>query len=174
MKSLFFHNLRRINVQYANLRRKDQRVIFGDQIPGRTQTIPVKHSSHDISIGKQDRCRTVPRLHHRRIILVEILFLLGHGLVVFPGFRDCDHDCQRKRHAAHHQELQRIVKHCRVRPGSVDRRKNLVHLSCQMLRFHIFLTSLHFICIAANSIDLSVVHDKTVRMRSLPAWICVG
>ena len=44
----------------------------------------------------------------------------------------------------------------------------------EMLRFHVFLTGQHLICVALNGIDLTVVHDKTVGMSSLPAGIGVG
>ncbi len=46
-------------------------------------------------------------------------------------------------------------------------------LSFQTLGFHIFLSGTHLIRIAADRIDLSIMYNKTVRMRSLPAWICV-
>ena len=44
----------------------------------------------------------------------------------------------------------------------------------QMLGFHVFLTGKHFIRITLNGIDLTVMHDKSVRMGSLPAWIGIG
>ena len=55
---------------------EDQIIIICNVITGRTQTVAVKHCSHHITVGEQNRCRSVPRLHHRRIILIEIFFLL--------------------------------------------------------------------------------------------------
>ena len=47
-------------------------------------------------------------------------------------------------------------------------------LSFEVRRFHIFLSGKHLVSISTNSIDLTVVYDKTVRMCSLPAWIGIG
>ena len=44
----------------------------------------------------------------------------------------------------------------------------------QMLRFHVFLTGQHLICVALNGVDLAIVHNKAVGVGSLPAGICVG
>lgn len=50
----------------------------------------------------------VPRFHHCCVIAVEILYLLPHIAVMFPRRRDRDHDSQRKIHAAHGKEFQRV------------------------------------------------------------------
>ena len=49
-----------------------------------------------------------------------------------------------------------------------------MQLIFQMGGFHCFLTCQHLVGITANSVDLTVVYDKAVRMCSLPAWIRVG
>ena len=41
-----------------------------------------------ICIGEKNGCRSVPRLHHRCVILVKIFFLLGHEAVVRPRLRN--------------------------------------------------------------------------------------
>ena len=87
---------------------------------------------------------------HGGIILVEILLGLGHGLIVRPRFRNCNHHCQRQIHSAHHQKLQRVVQHRGVGTRLVDGGKHLVKLSVQMLGFHIFLTGDHPVRIAAD------------------------
>ena len=46
--------------------------------------------------------------------------------------------------------------------------------SMKMLGLHIFLAGKHLIRIAANGIDLTIVYNKTVGMRSLPAGIGIG
>ena len=49
-----------------------------------------------------------------------------------------------------------------------------MQLTCQVRRFHVFFSGKHFICIASDSIDLTVVNNETVGMCSFPAWIGVG
>ncbi len=44
----------------------------------------------------------------------------------------------------------------------------------QIGRCHCFLACQHFVCIAADRVDLPVMYNKTVRMCTLPARICVG
>ena len=48
-----------------------------------------------------------------------------------------------------------------------------MQLSLQVIGFHRFLSGAHFIRIAADRIDFSVVYHKPVRMRSFPARICI-
>ena len=47
-------------------------------------------------------------------------------------------------------------------------------LSLQIWGFHVFFSCKHLICVAADGVDLTVVYHETVRMCSLPAWVCVG
>ena len=44
----------------------------------------------------------------------------------------------------------------------------------QVLRFHVFLTRQHLICIAPDGVDFSVMYNKAVWMGTLPAGIGVG
>ena len=55
----------------------------------------------------------------------------------------------------------------------VYNRKNLMKLFFQGTGFHRFLSCQHLVCISADRIDFPIVYHKTVRMRSLPAWICI-
>ena len=119
-KSFFYFDLRGINGKHTYLRGQDQRIVIRDHVTGRTQTVSVQHSSHDISVGEQDGCGTVPRLHHGSVILIEISLGLRHCLIVRPGLGDSDHDCQRQLHTAHYQKLQCIVQHRRIGTGLAD------------------------------------------------------
>ena len=172
-KSFFLHDLCRIDRQNADLGRKDQLIIIRNKISGRTQTVTVKNRTHHITVRKQDRSRSVPWLHHRCIIMIEVFLLLGHCLIVCPRLRNRDHDCQWQIHTTHDKEFQCIVKHCGIGTGCIDHRQDLVQLSVQMLGFHILFTGKHLICITADRIDLTVVHDKPVWMCSFPARICI-
>ncbi len=174
MQALLHQDLSRIDIKNPNLGGEDQRIIVRDVIPGRTKPVPVENRSHTVAVAEQNRCRSVPRLHHGRIILVEILLLLGHLLRIGPWLRDCDHHRKRQLHSAHNHELDGIVKHRRIRTGAVDGRQHLVKLTLEMLRLHILLPCTHLIRVAPDGIDLSVMYDKTIRMGAFPAWIGVG
>ena len=125
MQSLFFQNMLCGNFQDTDFRRKDQSVIVCNIISGGTQTVSVQNSAHQVAVRKQDGSRTVPGLHHRRIVLIEIASLLGNRIIVGPGLRDCNHDRKRQLHSAHYQKFQCIVQHCGVRSICIDYRKHL-------------------------------------------------
>ena len=115
METLFYHDLFWINVKDPYLRGQNQCVVVRDIVSGRTKPVPVKDSAHAVPVGKQYRCRTVPRLHHGGVILIEILLLLGHSLCTCPWLRNGNHHSQRQIHSTHDHELNGIVKHGRIR-----------------------------------------------------------
>ena len=94
-------------------------------------------------------------------------------MIVRPGLRDHDHHCQRQRHPVHNQKLQRIVCHRGVRAFRINDRQHLCELVVQFSGGHRLLAGKHLIRITTNRIDLTVMNDKTVRMRALPTRICV-
>ena len=174
MEAFFQDNPGRVDVQHTYLGGKYYVAVLCYVVAGRPQAVAVQHSAHDISIGKQNGSRAVPGFHHGSIILIKIFFLLGHNLIVGPWLRNGDHHCQGQFHAVHYQELQGVVQHSGIRTGFIDYRKHFVQISLQHGRVHSLFPGQHFIHIAPDGINLSVVYDKTVGMRSLPAGVCVG
>ena len=49
-----------------------------------------------------------------------------------------------------------------------------MEFSLQMCRFYSFLTCQHLISITFDGIDLTIMHQESIWMCSLPAWHCVG
>ena len=47
-------------------------------------------------------------------------------------------------------------------------------LSLQVWRFHVLFSCKHLICVAADGVDFTIMYHETVRMCSLPTWVCVG
>ena len=128
MQPFFYQNLRRLYIHYSYFRCKDQRIILCNQIPGRTKAVSIQHRPHHIPVGKHNGSRTVPGLHHGRIVLVKVPLFPAHGSVVRPGLGNRDHHRQRQIHPAHHQKFQRIVQHRGIRTGSIDDRQHLPEL----------------------------------------------
>ena len=160
--------------QHPYFRGKDHIAVRSDIVSGRAKAVSVQYRSHYVSVREQNRRRTVPGFHHCSVILIKISFFLGNGIVVGPGLRNGDHHRQRQIHAAHHKKFQSIVKHRGVGTAPVDYGKDFMKLPLQIRRFHIFFPCQHFVRVSPDRIDLAVVNDKTVRMRSLPAWIGIG
>ena len=117
-----------VNVNGTHLRGQDHIPVVRDVVPGGAKAVAVQHRSQQVSVTEHDGGRPIPWLHHGRVIVVEILHLLGHGLVMPPGCRDHDHHGQGKIHTAHHHKLQGIVQHSGIRSILVDNGEHLVHL----------------------------------------------
>ena len=168
-------NLFRLQLQHANLRGQNQLIIRGNVVAGRTQTVSVEHSAHDIAVGKDNGCRTVPRLHHGCVVAVEVQLLARHALIVRPRLRNADHNCHRKLHAVHDEELQRVVQTGGVGACRIDNRIDLVEiLLAHDIGFHRLLAGEHAVRVAANRVDFAVVQDEAVRMCALPGRVGVG
>ena len=173
MQTLLHDHPRLVDIQNSDLGGEYERVIVHNVIPGRSESVSVEHRSENIPVRKQYRCRAVPRLHHSCVILIEIPLLLGHDMIVCPRLGNEDQCCQRERKTAHHEKLQCVVEHCRIRSGSVYDRKHLQKIIPKEARIHRLLPREHLIGITLYGIDLSVVNDKAVRMRPLPTRVGV-
>ena len=175
MQALLAQHLILRQIQHADLRGQNEPPVRHDVVAGGAQSVAVEHSAHEVAVGEEDGRGAVPRLHHGRVILIEIAQILRDGVVVVPRLRDGDHHRQRQLHAAHHEKFQRVVEHRGVRTGGIDDGKHL----CDIVRAegrgaHGFLAREHFVGVAADGVDLAVVYDETVRVGALPARIGVG
>ena len=170
----FFHDVFLRNFQNTDLACQNQHIIASNIIATRAKTISVKRCAQNIAVRKQNRRRTVPRLHHRRPIMIEIAFFRRHCTVVLPRLWNADHHGKRKRHSVHHQKLQRVIKHCAIRAACVDCGKHFANVVvAQCRRRNCLFPRNHSVGIAANRVDFAIVRNKTVRMRPLPARIRV-
>ena len=175
METLFLYDLFcRDIVQCADLRGQDQTSVIGHIVPGRTQTVSVQDSAHDITIGEDDGCRTVPGFHHSCIVLIERTLFPAHSRDVLPRFRNGHHYCQRQIHAGHGHEFQCVVQTGRVRATHIQHGENILHAVIQCLAVENVLTAQHLIHVTGNGVDLTVVYHHTVRVRTLPAGVGVG
>ena len=159
----------RRDVEDTDLGGKNHPIVVRDIVAGRTETIAVERRAEDIAVRENHGGRAVPRLHHGRIVMVEVLLLLIHELVMLPRLRDHHHDGQRKIEAAHVEELERVVKHCGVGRVLRNDREDLVCIVLKDRCRHRLLAGKHTVDISANCIDLAVVGDHAVRMCPLPA-----
>ena len=111
---------RRVEVHYADFRRHDHGARLGDGVSGRAQAVAVKHTTGITAVGEQQGCRAVPRLHEDGVILVESLDVLGDGVLVVEALGHHYAEGLRQRHAVHDEELEHVVKACRVAHVGLD------------------------------------------------------
>ncbi len=164
----------RRNIKDADLGGENQAIVIGDVITGRTKAVPVERCADHVSIRKQNGCRAVPGLHHRRIIMVEVLAVLIHEVVVLPGLRNDDRHRERQIHAVHVEEFERIVEHRRVRSRLLNDRVDLVEILLHNRRIHGLLAGEHSVDVAPDRIDFAVMCDHAVRMRTIPGRCRIG
>ena len=109
LQTPFFDDLLVRDRQNTRFGSHHDEIIVSNQITGRTQTITIKRGTDLTTVGEGNCSRAVPRLHHRRVILVEGATIFVHLRMLFPGFRDHQHDSLGQRIAAHDQQLKRVV-----------------------------------------------------------------
>ena len=152
----------------------DHHPVIGDAIARRTQTIAVERRSDLATVGKGERSWPVPRLHHRRVELIERAPTRIHQGVIFPGFRDHHHDGMRDRITRHHQQFEAIIKRRRIAlPGIHDRIK-LAQILAENGRLHDALAGPQPVVVALDCINLTVVCDQSIRMGQRPFGEGVG
>ena len=74
-------------VSTPDLRRHHAEVVVGDHVAGRAQAVAVERGADHPAVGEGDRRWAVPRLHQRRMVLVEGAPLLVHQRIVVPRLR---------------------------------------------------------------------------------------
>ena len=174
MKPVFYFYSAFINRKCTYFWWKNKISILCNIISWRTKTISIKNCTHDISIREKNRCWSIPRLHHSRIILIEILLLLLHSFIITPWLWDCNHNSQRKRHTIHNKEFKCVIKHSWIRTIGVNNWCDLRHLIFKIWRNHCFFSWKHSVGISLDCINLTVVNDKSVWMGTFPARVCVS
>ena len=91
--------------QHARLRAHDHHVVVSDAIARRTQTIAIQSCADLSAVGKDDRCRTIPWLHHGGVVFVKRFATLVHGGVVFPWLGNHHHHGLAEWVACHGEQL---------------------------------------------------------------------
>jgi hypothetical protein len=170
----FLHDLRFGDRQHANLGGHHDNVIVGDHVAGRPQPVAVQRGADPDAVGEGDRGRSVPRLHHRSVVLVERAPALVHQRVLLPRLRNHHHHRVRQRVAGHHQQLQGVVEAGGIGLAFVDQRIQLAQVLAQNRRAHHALARAHPVEVALDRVDLTVVRDHPVRVSQLPARERVG
>ena len=109
-------------------------VVVGHVVARRPQAVAVEHRADHRAVGEGDRRRTVPRLHQRRVVLVERLPVGIDRRVAAPGLRDHHQDGVRQRAPGHDEELEHVVEGGRVAAALADDREDLAQVLAELRR----------------------------------------
>jgi len=108
------------------------------------------------------------------VVLIEGLLVGAHGFVAFPRLRHHHHDGVGQGTATHDQQFQTVVEHGRVGTVGIDDRQGLFDVVAEQLAFQQRLAGMHPVDVAAQGVDLAVVGQEVVGVRTVPAGEGVG
>src|SRR5574344_225278 len=83
-------NFSRVEVHHTHLRCYHHRIILGDGVTSRAQTVTVQHTTGIAAVTEEQSGRTVPRLHQDRVVFIESLQVFGDGVLVIETLRNHD------------------------------------------------------------------------------------
>ena len=147
----------------------DDEVILGHVVAGRAETVTVQGGTDHRAVGEDDGGGAVPRLHEARVVFVERLLLGAHGFVAVPRLRNHHHHRLRQRAAAHDDQLEDVVELGGVGTVGVHDREDLREFLAEERASQERLAGLHPVDVAVEGVDLAVVRDVVVRVRTFPA-----
>ena len=84
-------------------------LVFGNDIARRTQTVTVQVTGGKTSVGHNDACRAIPRLHVHGVKVKERAQLRVHIRVVLPGRRYKQTHGAYDIHTARQQQFQHVI-----------------------------------------------------------------
>jgi hypothetical protein len=162
------------HVERARLGGEHDEVVVGDDVARRPEPVAVERPADHAAVGERDERGTVPRLHHRRVVLAEPAAIEVHVRVPLPRLGDEHRDRVGERATTAHEELERVVEAHRVRLPVGDDRIELVQVVAEQPRLHRRLAHAHPVQVAAQRVDLAVVAEEAVRVRARPGGQRVG
>ena len=162
------------DVEDADFRRHDHEVVLGDAVARRPQAVAIEHRADQRTVGEGDRGGTVPRLHQRRVVLVERAHRRVHGGVARPRLGDHHQHRMRQRAPGHDQELQHVVERGGVAATRRDDRQHFLQIVAKDARLQQAFARLHPVGVAAQRVDFAVVRDIAIGMRERPRRKRVG
>ena len=87
LQTTLLGNLRRIEIHYTYLRGHHHRVVLGDGVTSRTESVTVEHTTGKTTVREQQGGRTVPRLHQDGMVFVESFQILADWVLVIERLR---------------------------------------------------------------------------------------
>ena len=166
-------DVRAFLMERASLGGEDQPALVGEGAAQRAQAVAVQRGADHVAIAVQNGGGAVPRLHHRRIVAVEVAPRRRFRLAL-PRLGQKHHARERQGHAVHVEKFQRVVQHLRIRAAHLDDGQHAEHVLPQQRGAHRLLTGAHAVEVAADGVDLAVVQKQALRVRLGPAGKGVG
>ena len=149
LEAALLHDVGGGDVEHAGLGGQDNEIVLGHVVAGGAEAVAIKHGADDVAVGEGHGGGAVPRLHEARVVLVEGLAGIVHGLVVGPGLGDHHHDRVRQGATGEVQELEGVIEHRRVGAIGVDDGEDLRDVVAEGIRDEVGLAGVHPVDVAA-------------------------
>ena len=156
-------------VQHARLGREHEEPVSGERPPRGSESVAVERRAKPRAVRERDGRRAVPRLHQRRVVLVEGPDVVPDVVLRAPCLRNQHHHRVRGVASGGDKKLEDVVERGRVALLSVHEREYLreVILASRRQRQR-RLARGEGVQVALYRVDLAVVRDHPERMRELP------
>ena len=143
-------------------------------VAGGAQAVTVEGGAQRATVSKGDGRRAIPRLHEHGLVSVVGAALLAQAVVVVPRLGQQHGRGTRKRTTVHDQELEHVVQNRGVRTFAVDDGHHALKIVLQHGAVQVGLAGANPVDVTLESVDLAVVDDKAVGVRTLPTGRGVG
>ena len=169
VQPLLEHDVLGRDVEHADFGRHDDEVVLRHVVARRPQAVAIEHGADDRAVGERDRRRAVPRLHQRRVVLVErlaarrdIVSCSAHGSGIIIRIA-CGSD--RPVMTRNSSTLSKVAVSL---PPSRMTGRIFFRSSPSTSDVEQPLARAHPVDVAGQRVDLAVVRDVAVRMRQRP------
>ena len=173
-QTAFFQDLRRIQVQHADLGGQDDPSTPGDHVPPGAQTVPVEHRPDTHAVTERDRRRAVPGLHDGGVVLEEGPLVLRNMIAAAEGLRDHHDQGMLETAPPPDQELQHVVEDRRIAQGRVDHRTDRLDPVGEQLGSQSALPGPHVVDVPPQGVDFAIVGDQAEGLSQVPGREGVG
>ena len=143
-------------------------------VAGGTQAVTVEGGTQGTAVGKGDGRRAIPRLHEHGLVGIVGTAFLAQIVVVVPrlGQQHGRGTCERT--AVHDQKLEHVVQNRRVGTLAVDDGHHTLKIVLQHGAVQVGFAGANPVDVALEGVNLAVVDDKAVGVRTLPTGRGVG
>ena len=157
-----------IDVEDAGFGGEDEEVVPRERPARGAEAVAVERGAGGDAVREGDGGRAVPRLHQRRVVLVEAAHVVAHVVFRAPGLRHQHEHRVRRVASCRDEQLEHVVERGRVGLPVPDERQDLLQVVAEERRGEILLAGLERVEVALEGVDLAVVREHAEGVGELP------
>ena len=162
-----------LDVEHAGFRGHDDVVIVCHHVASGAEAIAIEDRTDHSTVGECYGRWAVPRFHQASVIFVEGALLRLHVRIAGPGFRHQHGHGVRQTASRLQEQFDGVVEIRGIATIGRDDGKELLYIVAKQRRPQQRLACVHPVDVALERVDLAVVRDVAIGMRTLPTGECV-